>query len=111
MPPPLLTLKDIHLTFGGDPLLTGAEISVEPGDRICLVGRNGSGKSTLLKIAAGLVQSDTGQRFAHPNALIRYLSQEPDASGHDTVLTYVESGLGPADDPYRARALHRRTRP
>ncbi len=105
MPPPLLTLKDIHLTFGGDPLLTGAEISVEPGDRICLVGRNGSGKSTLLKIAAGLVQSDTGQRFAHPNALIRYLNQEPDASGHDTVLDYVESGLGPADDPYRARAL------
>ena len=105
MPPPLLTLKNIHLTFGGDPLLTGAEISVEPGDRVCLVGRNGSGKSTLLKIAAGLVQPDDGERFAHPNALIRYLSQEPDASDHDTVLAYVESGLGPLDDHYRALAL------
>ena len=105
MAPPLLTLKDIHLTFGGDPLLTGAEISVEPGDRICLVGRNGSGKSTLLKIAAGLVQPDQGERFAHPGALIRYLNQEPDASGYKTVLDYVETGLGPADDPYRARAL------
>ena len=103
MAPPLLTLKDIHLTFGSEPLLTGAEISVEPGDRICLVGRNGSGKSTLLKIAAGLVQPDRGERFAHPNALIRYLDQEPDLAGFNKVLEYVESGLGPADDPYRAR--------
>ena len=47
MSPPILTLKNIHLTFGGTPLLEGAEISVSKGDRICLVGRNGSGKTTL----------------------------------------------------------------
>ncbi|MGQ0671598.1 MAG: ABC-F family ATP-binding cassette domain-containing protein [Hyphomicrobium sp.] len=105
MAPPLLTLKDIHLTFGGTPLLTGAEISVQPGERICVVGRNGSGKSTLLKIAAGLQEADKGERFAHPGALVRYLAQEPDASGFETVGAYVESGLGPADDPFRARYL------
>lgn len=105
MAPPLLTLKDIHLTFGGDPLLTGAELSVEPQSRICLVGRNGSGKSTLLKIAAGLVQPDRGERFAHPGALIRYLAQEPDASGFDTVLAFAQDGLSPTDDPYRAQYL------
>jgi len=101
----LLTLRDIHLTFGGTPLLEGADLNVEPGDRLCLVGRNGSGKSTLMKIAAGLVQPDSGERFVHPNAAVRYLPQEPDFGGAATVLAYVEGGLGPTDDPYRARKL------
>ena len=105
MAPPLLTLKDIHLTFGGTPLLEGAELTAAPGDRICLVGRNGSGKSTLLKIAAGLVTPDHGERFAHPGASIRYLPQEADFDGFDTVRAYVEAGLGPTDDPYSAEYL------
>ncbi|PPD29105.1 MAG: elongation factor 3 [Hyphomicrobium sp.] len=105
MAPPLLALRDIHLTFGGTPLLTGAEINVEAGDRICLVGRNGSGKSTLLKILAGLVEPDHGERFAHPNASVRYLQQEPDVSGFETSLEYVEAGLSPADDPFAARRM------
>ena len=61
---PLLHLKDITVAFGGSKLLDGAELSVGAGDRLCLVGRNGSGKSTLLKIAAGLMESDGGTRFA-----------------------------------------------
>ena len=101
----LLTLRDIHLTFGGTPLLEGADLNVEPGDRLCLVGRNGSGKSTLMKIAAGLVQPDSGERFVHPNAAVRYLPQEPGFGDAATVLAYVEGGLGPTDDPYRARKL------
>ncbi len=105
MAPPLLTLKNIWLTFGGTPLLEGAELTVAPGDRICLVGRNGSGKSTLLKIAAKMVEPDQGERFAHPGASIRYLPQEADFAGFQTTLDYVEAGLGPTDDPYRARAL------
>src|SRR5438270_848454 len=60
MAPPLLTLQDIHLTFGGTPLLEGAELSIGERERVCLVGRNGSGKSTLLKIAAGLAEADRG---------------------------------------------------
>jgi ATP-binding cassette subfamily F protein uup len=105
MPPPLLTLQDIHLTFGGTPLLEGAELSIAERDRVCLVGRNGSGKSTLLKIAAGLAEADRGQRFAHPGATIRYLPQEPDLTGHASVLSFVEAGLAPGDDPHRARYL------
>ncbi|MEQ1711787.1 MAG: ATP-binding cassette domain-containing protein [Hyphomicrobium sp.] len=105
MAPPLLALHDIHLTFGGTPLLTGAAINVEGGDRICLVGRNGSGKSTLLKILAGIVEPDSGERFAHPGASVRYLSQEPDVSGFETSLAYVEAGLGPTDDPFSARRM------
>lgn len=105
MAPPLITLKDINLTFGGTPLLEGAELTVAPGDRVCLVGRNGSGKSTLLKIAAGLVEPDRGERFAHPNASIRYLRQEADFTGFETVRAYIEAGLGPTDDPYLADYL------
>src|SRR5437868_591949 len=105
MAPPLLTLQDIGLTFGGTPLLEGAELSIGERERVCLVGRNGSGKSTLLKIAAGLVEADRGARFAQPGATIRYLPQEPDLSGHVTVLGFVQAGLAPGDDPHRARYL------
>jgi ABC transport system ATP-binding/permease protein len=105
MPPPLIQLKDIALTFGGTPLLAGVELAVAPSDRLCLIGRNGSGKSTLLKIAAGLVEPDRGDRFVQPGATIRYLPQEPDLSGHASTLAYVEAGLGPGDDRHAARYL------
>ncbi|MCB8819870.1 ABC-F family ATP-binding cassette domain-containing protein [Microvirga rosea] len=105
MAPPLLTLQNIALTFGGTPLIESAELSVAPGERACLVGRNGSGKSTLLKIAAGLIEADRGQRFVQPGATIRYLAQEPDLSAYETTLAFVEAGLSPSDDPYRARYL------
>jgi ATP-binding cassette subfamily F protein uup len=105
MAPPILTLADISLTFGGTPLLEGAELIVSRGERLCLVGRNGSGKSTLLKIAAGLVEFDAGERFVQPGTTIRYLPQEPDLSAYATVLNYAEDGLAPGDDPYRAQQL------
>jgi ABC transport system ATP-binding/permease protein len=93
------------LTLGGKPLLDGADLSVTPGARLCLVGRNGSGKSTLLKIAAGEIEADGGERFLQPGVSLRYLAQEPDFSGFKTVMEYVEAGLGPLDDPYLARLL------
>ncbi len=103
--PPLLLLQDIRVAHGSPPLLDGAELSVGPGERLALIGRNGSGKSTLLRIAAGLAQPDAGTRFLQPGTTVRYLPQEPDLSGHATTLAYVEAGLGPTDDPYRARYL------
>jgi ABC transport system ATP-binding/permease protein len=102
---PLIQLRDIALTFGGTRLLTGAELSVFAGERVCLVGRNGSGKSTLLKIAAGLIEPDGGTRFAQPGSTIRYLPQEPEFFGATTTLAYVEAGLGPGDDRHQARYL------
>ena len=105
MAPPLLTLQGIRLSLGGTPLLELAELSVSQGERLCLVGRNGSGKSTLLKIAAGLLEPDSGSRFLQPEARVFYLPQEPDFAGFTTALDYVETGLGPSDDPHRARTL------
>ncbi|TRL34388.1 ATP-binding cassette domain-containing protein [Methylosinus sporium] len=104
-PPPLLTLQNVGLTLGGKPLFESADLSVSPGERLCLVGRNGSGKSTLLRIAAGEVEADSGARFLQPGASLRYLPQEPDLSKFETTLDYVVDGLGPTDDPYIAEAL------
>ncbi|NTF95159.1 ABC-F family ATP-binding cassette domain-containing protein [Rhizobium rhizogenes] len=105
MAPPILKLDDIFLSFGGAPLLAGAGLQVEPGDKICLVGRNGSGKSTLLKIAAGMVEAQSGEVFRHPSSTVRYLEQAPDFGDYKTVAAYAEAGLGPGDDPYRVTYL------
>jgi ATP-binding cassette subfamily F protein uup len=105
MPPPLIQLTDIALSFGASPLLDGVELSVAAGERLCLVGRNGSGKSTLMKIVAGQVEADRGTRFVQPGVSIRYLPQEPDFTGYATTQAYVEAGLGPTDDVHQARYL------
>ena len=103
--PPLLTLRDIALTFGGDPLLTGADLQVGPRDRVCLVGRNGSGKSTLLRIAAGLVVPDSGERLLKPMTDLRYLRQDPDMSDHVTLEAFVRAGLSDIDGDARVPLL------
>jgi len=100
--PPLLLLQDIHLTIGTTSLLDGAELSLQEGEHLALVGRNGSGKSTLLKIAAGLVEADSGVCFTQPGTTIRYLPQEPSLEGFATTRDYVEAGLAAGDDPDRA---------
>jgi len=109
MAPPLLTLSNIALTFGSTPLLEDANLMVYPRERLCLVGRNGSGKSTLMKIAAGLVETDSGDRFVKPGISWRYLPQEPDLSAFRTSYDYIVDGLIGADDgariPYLLDAL------
>ena len=102
---PILFLRDIHLTFGGTPLLEGASLSLEEGERLALVGRNGSGKSTMLKIAAGLIEPESGERFVQPGTTVRYLPQEPDLTGFATALDYASAELGPTGDRHRAQAL------
>lgn len=109
MAPPLLTLSNIAMTFGSTPLLESANLMIYPRERLCLVGRNGSGKSTLMKIAAGIVEHDTGDRFVKPGVSWRYLPQEPDLSAFKTSRDYIADGLVGADDggriPYLLDAL------
>ncbi len=103
--PPLLHLQDITLTLGGNPLLDGAGFAVGRGERLCLVGRNGSGKSTLLKIAAGVIQPDSGSVFVQPGASLRYLPQEPDLTAYATTADYVVDQIGDPDMAWRAAPL------
>lgn len=105
MAPPLLQLSDIRLTFGGKNLLEGAELSVSQGEKLCLVGRNGSGKSTLLRIAAGMIEADTGARFVQPGVKIGVLAQEPDFSKFSTTLAFAAAGLAPEEGDHAARFL------
>src|SRR5262245_44116600 len=105
MPPPLLLLQDIHLGFGGPPLLDGAQLSVGEGERLALVGRNGSGKSTLLQIAAGLIEPDHGTRFLQPGTSVRYLPQEPDLAGYASTRVYAEAEIEPSEERHRATML------
>jgi ATP-binding cassette subfamily F protein uup len=105
MAPPLLHLQNIEASIGSVPLLRGANLSVGAGERVCLVGRNGSGKSTFLRIATGELAPSGGTRFLQPGSTIRSLPQEPDLSGYASIGAYVLQGLGPADDPERARRL------
>ncbi len=91
--PPILTLRDVYLTFGGDPLIAGAAFSISRSERACLVGRNGAGKSTLLKMAAGITEFDSGERFVQPGTHLSYLPQDPDLSVYNTVHEFVSEGL------------------
>lgn len=95
-PPPLLTLKDVALGFGGRPLFEGITLAVSRGDRLCLVGRNGCGKSTLLKVIAGTLDPDRGERAVQPGVTVATLVQEPDLSAHASALAAVAAGLTPA---------------
>lgn len=92
----LIALQNIHLAFGGPPVLDGASLQIEEGDRLCLLGRNGAGKSTLLKLLAGEISPDNGEIMRRQNLRVSLVSQEspPDLSG--PVFDVVAGGMGDA---------------
>ena len=73
----LITLTDGHLAWGDLPLLDGASFSVEPGERIGLIGRNGAGKSSLLAVLAGTTALDDGLLQRQDGLTVHYVEQEP----------------------------------
>lgn len=97
---PLLQLSGISLTFGGNPVFDDLSLTVQPGDRIALVGRNGSGKSTLMKVMAGLVDADRGNRTVPPGVTVGYMEQEPDLTRFATLGDFAASNL-PEGQDYR----------
>ena len=95
---PLLQLNDVSLTFGGNPVLDGVSLTVQPGDRIALVGRNGSGKSTLMKLMAGQHDPDSGTRSVSQGVSVGYMEQDPDLSAYATLGDFAASGLAEGMD-------------
>ena len=101
---PLLQLSDISLTFGGNPVFDGLDLTVQPGDRVALVGRNGSGKSTLMKVMAGLIEPDRGSRVVPTGTRVGYMEQEPDLSAFATLGDFAASALD-ASEKYRVEMV------
>jgi ATP-binding cassette subfamily F protein uup len=89
----LITLADAQLAFGHVPLLDHADFSLEPGERIGLIGRNGTGKSSLLKILGGLERADDGTLQLQQGLRVAYVAQEPALDPEGTVFDAVRAGL------------------
>ncbi|MGP9645203.1 MULTISPECIES: ATP-binding cassette domain-containing protein [unclassified Halomonas] len=94
----LLRLEQLQLAYGTQVLLNRADLTVEKGERLALVGRNGTGKSTLLKLVAGDIQADDGSVWRAPGLKIGVLAQElPESSGM-TIFDMVAQGLPEAGE-------------
>ncbi len=98
----LITLADAHLAYGHVPLLDGAALALEAGERLALIGRNGAGKSSLLKILAGLEKADDGTLQLQTGVRRVYVAQEPVFEAGSTVFDAVAEGVA------EARALRAR---
>ena len=101
--PPLFSIKDLKLSFGGKPLFEGLSLQICPRDRICLVGRNGCGKSTLLKVIAGQIETDGGDFYTQPGTKIAYLPQDADLPVDQTMLDHLMGYTGCAQ--YEAESV------
>ena len=98
----IVTCQDLRLSFGVHPLLEQASMSLEPGERVGLIGRNGSGKSSLLRILAGLERPDSGEIRRQQGLRLAVVAQEPQLAGFDSVFDAVAEGVA------QARALRAR---
>lgn len=90
---PLLTLEKISLAFGMHPLLDGATLMIDPGERVCLLGRNGEGKSTLLKIVSGEVVPDGGVVRLEEGSVLSVLPQSLPSNDPRTAYDVVASAF------------------
>jgi len=87
----VLTASNLAFSFGGDPLLEGIDLKIEPGARIGIIGRNGSGKSTLLNLFAGRHDPNRGSVRLAPGTSLSFQTQELDAPADRTVLDEMQA--------------------
>lgn len=89
----VLTLSDVHLTYGTDVILDGTDLAVQPGDRICLSGRNGSGKSTLMNVMLGNVLPDGGNVWRQSGLRFAALEQSLPSREDQTIFASVAAAF------------------
>ncbi len=93
MAPPLISLRDAEISFGGPAVFSHLTVSLSPGQRVCLVGRNGCGKSTLLKALSGELALDQGEYFIQPGKHAIYLPQDPVIPADQILQDWIAEGL------------------
>ncbi|MGY6216228.1 ATP-binding cassette domain-containing protein [Methylolobus aquaticus] len=91
---PLLRLTDVSIAFGVHPLLDHAQLQLDCGERVGLVGRNGEGKSTLLKILSGEILPDSGELWRQGGLKTALLAQAPTLPEQGTIYDAVADALG-----------------
>jgi ABC transport system ATP-binding/permease protein len=91
--PKLITLENVSLAFGLNPLLDHVKLQISAGERVCLIGRNGAGKSSLLKLIEGTERPDSGTIWRKPDLRISRLTQELPQNTVSTVYEFVSEGL------------------
>ncbi|GAB6197200.1 ATP-binding cassette domain-containing protein [Lysobacter xanthus] len=91
---PLITLQSVDFSVGGPLLLDHVELTIEPGERIAVIGRNGAGKSTLLKLISGDLKPDDGEVRVEDGVRIARLEQEVPANTAGDIFDVVAGGLG-----------------
>jgi len=91
---PILRLRNISVSFGGPAILENISLSIDSGERVCLLGRNGMGKSTLMKVITGAVQPDSGEIERQQGLIIAKLDQQVDIGEGGSVFDVVAAGLG-----------------
>jgi ATP-binding cassette subfamily F protein uup len=90
----LLGMQDVSVGYGGHPLLEHMNFQIEPGERICLLGRNGVGKSTLIKLICGEIEPESGVISKVPSFSVTCLTQNVPAGLKGKVFDVVSEGLG-----------------
>ena len=90
---PLIRFEDISLDIGEQKILSKASLSIEAGERLCLIGRNGAGKSTTFKLITGQMEPDRGSVICESNVIISQLEQSLPVSEEITVREIIRSGL------------------
>ena len=89
----LLRFDEVSVEFGDLKILTGAEFSIEAGERVCLIGRNGAGKSTTLKLISGELEPDRGEIVRSQDLVVSQLAQSLPEAMNQPVREVVRSGL------------------
>jgi ATP-binding cassette subfamily F protein uup len=92
---PLIALRDVSLDFRGPLVLDQANLTLEPGERVCLLGRNGTGKSSLLRLIQGEIEPPRGEIARQQGLVTALLPQEVPQGLSGTVFDEVARGLGP----------------
>ncbi len=90
----LIRLRNINVSFGGPSILEGVSLSIDAGERLCLLGRNGTGKSTLLKVISGEVKAESGEIEYKQSLKLAVLDQQPRLDISGTIFDVVAMGLG-----------------
>jgi ABC transport system ATP-binding/permease protein len=104
---PLVTLDSVSLAFGHLPLFENANLRIDPGERVCLIGRNGTGKSTLLKVVSGELAADAGAIWRLPGLRVSRLDQDVPGAAERTVFEEVAAGLAVVPPPHDEREAWR----